>query len=73
MHENFCLANNVVCKICKEPVMKTMLEEHLEEHEEERKFLEEQKAKETKNNIENPKINGNLKISNKIILLVNKY
>lgn len=49
MHENFCLANNVVCDICKEPIMKTMLQEHLEEHEEERKILEQQKQKEEKN------------------------
>ena len=33
MHENFCLYNNIVCKVCKEPIMKDELEEHLKEHE----------------------------------------
>ncbi len=60
MHENFCLINNVVCEICKEPIMRSMLEDHLEEHEEERKFLEEQNAKNTNINITPyTKINSN--------------
>ena len=32
LHEGFCLRNNVLCTICKEPVTKDDLEAHMEEH-----------------------------------------
>ena len=46
MHENFCVTNMTLCKICKEPIMNNEFEEHTQEHEEENKILEEKKKEE---------------------------
>ena len=52
LHEGFCLRNNVLCSICKEPVTKDKLEEHMEQHKKEKeekekfqKMIEESKRK----------------------------
>ena len=36
MHENFCVANIILCKICDQPIMKSEYDEHMTEHEEEK-------------------------------------
>ena len=48
LHEGFCLRNNVLCSICKEPITKDDLEAHMEEHkkEKEEKEKEEREKKE---------------------------
>ena len=49
LHEGFCLRNNVLCTICKEPVTKDDLEAHMEEHKKEKEEKEkEEKAKKEK-------------------------
>jgi hypothetical protein len=52
LHEGFCLRNNVLCSICKEPITKDKLDEHMEEHKKEKeqkeklqKIIEENKKK----------------------------
>jgi endogenous inhibitor of DNA gyrase (YacG/DUF329 family) len=52
LHEAFCLKNNVLCTICKEPVVKEELDEHMEGHKKEKeekermkKIIEENKRK----------------------------
>ena len=40
LHEGFCLKNNVLCQECKEPVVKTELEKHMEEHRKEKEQKE---------------------------------
>lgn len=52
MHENFCINNIVLCKICKEPIMKSEIDEHMEECEEENKAFEEKKKQEEEVEIE---------------------
>jgi hypothetical protein len=41
MHENFCVANIILCKICDQGILKSEYEEHISEHEEEKKKEEE--------------------------------
>ena len=40
LHEGFCLRNNVICTICKEPVTKDALESHMEDHKKEKEEKE---------------------------------
>ena len=40
LHEGFCLRNNVLCTICKEPVTKDKLDEHMAEHKKEKEEKE---------------------------------
>ena len=52
LHEAFCAKNNVLCTICKEPVIKDDLDDHMKEHQREKeekermqKIIEENKRK----------------------------
>ena len=56
MHENFCVTNIVLCKVCKEPIMKSEYDDHILEHEEEKKILEEKKNEEKINHSKNPNL-----------------
>ena len=46
LHEGFCLRNNTLCEICKEPVLKNDLESHMEQHKKEKEEKEKAKEKE---------------------------
>ena len=49
LHEGFCLRNNTLCEICKEPVLKNDLESHIKKKRKKKKKLKKRKKKEQKN------------------------
>ena len=55
LHEGFCLRNNVLCSICKEPVVKSDLESHMEEHKQEKEEKEREEKERAKKLIEEKK------------------
>lgn len=55
LHEGFCLRNNVLCSICKEPVVKDDLESHMEEHKQEKEEKEREEKERAKKLIEEKK------------------
>ena len=65
LHEGFCLRNNVLCSICKEPITKEDLESHMQEHKEEKEEKEREEKERAKKIIEEKK--KKLEESNKII------